>query len=64
MSPILTLAIILVIAFALILTNRLRADVGALGIALALGLTGLITPLQHDSAVGNRRQTDLDSGEY
>ena len=44
MSPILTLALILALAFALILTNRLRANVDALGIALALGITGLITP--------------------
>jgi di/tricarboxylate transporter len=42
--PIPVLALILGIAFALILTNRLRADVGALCIALALGITGLITP--------------------
>ena len=44
MSPILILALILGIAFALILGNNLRADVGALGITLALGITGLITP--------------------
>jgi di/tricarboxylate transporter len=44
MPPTLTLLLILIIGFALMLTNRVRADVAALGIALALGLTGLITP--------------------
>jgi di/tricarboxylate transporter len=39
------LALILLIAFALMLSNRLRPDLVAISVALALGLTGLI-PLQ------------------
>lgn len=41
-SPALTLAIILALAFALMLTNRVRPDLVAIGVALALGLTGVI----------------------
>ena len=40
----LILALIVLIAFALMLTNKVRADVAALGVALALGITGLIAP--------------------
>lgn len=43
MSPALTLIIILVVAFALMLSNRVRPDVVAIGVALALGLTGVVT---------------------
>ncbi|MDW8350842.1 MAG: SLC13 family permease [Anaerolineae bacterium] len=43
-SPAAVLAVILAIAFALMLTDRLRPDLVALGVALSLGLTGLITP--------------------
>lgn len=39
-----TLIVIVVIGLALILTNRLRADVGALVIMLALSVAGVITP--------------------
>ena len=38
------LLIILLAAVALLLANRLRPDVIALGVALALGLTGVVTP--------------------
>jgi di/tricarboxylate transporter len=41
-SPALALVIILVVAFALMLSNRVRPDVVAIGVALALGLTGLV----------------------
>lgn len=45
MAPmsVLVLVAILVIAMTLILSNRLRPDIVALGVALSLGLTGLIT---------------------
>ncbi|MCL5998790.1 MAG: SLC13 family permease [Chloroflexi bacterium] len=39
-----TLAIILACAFGLMLTNRLRPDVIAICVALALGISGVITP--------------------
>lgn len=39
-----TLGIILIAAVVLLLANRLRPDVIALGVALALGLTGVVTP--------------------
>lgn len=38
------LIIILIAAVVLLLANRLRPDVIALGVALALGLTGVVTP--------------------
>jgi di/tricarboxylate transporter len=40
----LTLSIILVVVFALMLTDRVRPDVVAIGVALALGLTGVVGP--------------------
>ncbi|HQV70923.1 MAG TPA: SLC13 family permease [Thermoflexales bacterium] len=40
----LILALIVTIAFALMLTNKVRADVAALGVALALGIAGVIAP--------------------
>lgn len=40
----LILALIVFIAFALMLTNKVRADVAALGVALALGIAGVIAP--------------------
>ncbi|BCX05434.1 MAG: SLC13 family permease [Candidatus Roseilinea sp.] len=43
-SPAATLAIVLAIAFALMLTDRLRPDLVAVGVALSLGLTGVIQP--------------------
>jgi di/tricarboxylate transporter len=42
--PALALIAILVVAFALMLSNRARPDVVAIGVALALGLTGLVQP--------------------
>jgi di/tricarboxylate transporter len=42
--PLTILAAILLVAFALMLTNRLRPDVIAMCVALALGLTGVISP--------------------
>lgn len=42
--PALTLALILTIAFTLMLTDRLRPDIVAVGVALSLGLAGLIKP--------------------
>jgi di/tricarboxylate transporter len=39
-----TLGIILLVAFALIFSNRVRADVVAICVALAFGLTGILTP--------------------
>lgn len=42
-SPPLLLAIILIAAFALLLSNKLSPDVVALCVALALGLTGVLT---------------------
>jgi di/tricarboxylate transporter len=46
LSPISLLTLILVVAFALMLTNRVRADVVAVCIALALGLFGVVKPDQ------------------
>lgn len=43
-SPAAALAIILAIAFALMLTDRLRPDLVAIGVALSLSLTGVIEP--------------------
>ncbi len=43
-SPVAALTIILTIAFALMLTDRLRPDLVAIGVALSLGLTGVIEP--------------------
>lgn len=40
----LILAFIVLIAFVLMLSNKVRADVAALGVALALGVTGIIAP--------------------
>jgi di/tricarboxylate transporter len=44
LSPELTLGVILFVAFALMLSNRVRPDVVAIAVALALGLTGVVTP--------------------
>ncbi|MFC1464451.1 MAG: SLC13 family permease [Candidatus Brachytrichaceae bacterium NZ_4S206] len=43
-SPAAVLAIILAIAFTLMLTDRLRPDLVAISVALSLGLTGVIEP--------------------
>lgn len=43
-SPAAALTIILAIAFALMLTDRLRPDLVAIGVALSLSLTGVIEP--------------------
>jgi di/tricarboxylate transporter len=43
-SPVVALTLILAIAFALMLTDRLRPDLVAIGVALSLGLTGIIEP--------------------
>ncbi|GIV83152.1 MAG: SLC13 family permease [Candidatus Roseilinea sp.] len=49
-SPVVALTVILVIAFALMLTDRLRPDLVAIGVALSLGLTGIIEP--HEVFIG------------
>jgi len=52
-SPALVLALILTIAFTLMLTDRLRPDIVAVGVALSLGLIGLIKPGDVFAGFGN-----------
>lgn len=44
LSPALILGVVLIVAFGLMLSDRLRPDLVAVGVALALGLTGVIQP--------------------